>query len=154
MRPLAHGITLASLLALATTSGVAIADSAPDAAIQYRQAVMKAVGGNTKGLAMIVKGEVPFTDNLANHARGLANASQLAGSAFKQNTHGQGSEKTTAKENIWTEWSKFEAGLKKLQEASAKLAELAEAGDAKGAAEQLGAVGKTCKGCHDDFRTK
>ena len=37
---------------------------------------------------------------------------------------------------------------------AAKLAELADAGDAEGFAAQVKSVGGTCKGCHDDFREK
>ena len=37
---------------------------------------------------------------------------------------------------------------------AAKLAALANAGDAEGFKKQFGAVGGTCKACHDDFRKK
>ena len=139
---------------LVVSGGVALAESDPDSAIQYRKAVMGAVGSNMKGSALIIQGKVDFKANLAGHAHAISEAAKLAPAAFKQNTDGKGSEKTTANSKVWSDWGDFEAGLKKLQEEAAKLAMIAEYGDMAAAGAQLGALGKTCKGCHDDFRDK
>ena len=61
-----------------------------------------------------------------------------------------GTEKGTPKANVWTARSKFDAGAKKLQEESAKLA--ASANTLEGLKTAFTATAGTCKACHDDFR--
>ena len=145
---------LATTAALVFASGVALAADDPDSAIQYRKSIMGTVGANMKGSALIIQGKVSFPANLVGHAHAIAEAAKLAPAAFKQNTDGQGSEKTTSTGDVWSDWAKFESGLKKLEEEAAKLAQVAESGDMAAAGAQLGALGKTCKACHDDFRDK
>ena len=147
-------LALAASAAATLSAGVALAESDPDSAIQYRKAVMGTVGSNMKASALILQGKVEFKDALAGHAHALAEAAKLAPAAFKQNTDGKGGEKTTATGKVWSDWAKFEDGLKALASESAKLAELAKGGDMAATGAQLGAVGKTCKGCHDNFRDK
>ncbi len=147
-------IALAGAVGAACFVGLAAADTTADNAIKYRKAVMGGVGANTKAIAMIAKGEVEHGEAFAAHARMLATAASLATAAFRQNTHGEGSEKTTAIAKVWDDWAEFEKGLKAMESEAGKLADLAEAGDMDGAKSQLGNVGKTCKACHDDFRDK
>jgi len=141
------------MVATSLTAGVALADSSPDSAIQYRKKVMGAVGANMGGVGAIAKGEVAFKEALATHLKGIALAASLAPAAFKQNTHGQGGEKTTSNEKVWTDWAKFEGGLKKMQEEATRIAAIADS-DPDAAIKEIGELGKTCKGCHDNFRDK
>lgn len=147
-------VNASAVAAAVLVGGNVMAETEPDAAIEYRKALMATVGGNTKASALIVKGEVEHKDALAAHARGIAAAASLAPAAFKQNTHGKGSEKTTSNENVWKDWDKFAAGLKTLEVEATKLADLAASGDMAAAGKQLGVVGKTCKACHDANRDK
>jgi cytochrome c556 len=135
-------------------AGGVMAETSPDAAIQYRKAIMSTIGGNMKASVLIIKGEVDHKDALAAHARGIAAAATLAPEAFKQDTFDKGSEKTTANANIWKDWDKFSARLKTLESEATKLADLAASGDMAAAGAQLGALGKACKGCHDANRDK
>jgi len=153
MRRFVKKLTLAGMVAASLTAGVALADSSPDAAIQYRKKVMDAIGANMGGVGAIAKGEVPFKAALATHLKGIALAASLAPAAFEQNTHGQGSEKTTANEKVWADWAKFEGGLKKLEEEATRVAAVADS-DPDAAIKEVGEVGKICKGCHDNFRDK
>lgn len=126
-----------------------------DDAIKYREAIMEIIGSNMTAMVQIAKGEVKAPDTtFSAHADMLATAGELSYDAFKQNTHGQGKEKTTAKENVWTEWDKFKEGLDKMNDAAMVVANYAAEGNmglAKGA---IGDLGKACKACHDDFREK
>jgi cytochrome c556 len=58
--------------------------------------------------------------------------------------------KSRAKPEIWTQWPKFEDGVKKLQAAAGALSTAAKNGG------DVAAAGKTlfgaCKSCHDQFR--
>ena len=59
---------------------------------------------------------------------------------------------TEALPTIWEKPAEFTAAQQKLLEESAKMLELAEAGDVAGAGEQVGPLGASCKNCHDTFR--
>ncbi len=52
---------------------------ADEGMIEYRQSIYKAVGGYTGAIAGIVKGEVPFKDDVKGHAHALAELSAGAG---------------------------------------------------------------------------
>ena len=102
---------LAGMLAAVSLIGLAAAEAEPDNAIKYRKAVMSVVGGNMSGLVMIAKGEVEHAEALAAHAQMLAETSELSLAAFRQNTDGQGRERTTALGKIWSDWDDFEEGM-------------------------------------------
>jgi cytochrome c556 len=53
---------------------------------------------------------------------------------------------------VWSEPEKFKAAFDKLAAATKALP--AAAGDVATLKVALGDVGKTCKGCHDDYRMK
>jgi cytochrome c556 len=125
-----------------------------DNVIQYRQGVMRTIGANAGAIAAILEGKVPYKTTLAGHARVMATATTWVGDAFRQNTAGQGKEKTKASEKIWKDWSKFEDNYKNLQTEAQKVAKLAEAGDTAGVGDALKPLFKTCKSCHDDFHEK
>ena len=73
-------VTIGSAVAL--TAGTALSVSADDsAAIKYRQAVMKAVGGHMGGSVAIIKGKVPYEGDLVAHATGLNDMARVAANA-------------------------------------------------------------------------
>ena len=127
----------------------------PDDAIKYREAIMEIIGSNMTAMVQIAKGEVkaPVT-TFSTHANMLAMAGKLSYAAFKQNTHGQGKEKTTAKENVWTDWDKFKEGLDDMNDMALRVANYAADGNMDLAKGAIGDLGKACKACHDDFRQK
>lgn len=138
--------------AVALTAGVAVSVSADDkAAIKYRQAVMKAVGGHMGGSVAIIKGQVPYKDDLVAHASGLNHMANVAANAFKQKTDGG---KTRAKANIWEDSADFNKKIDDFKKATADFLAAAKSGGPEAAGAKLGAVGDTCKGCHKKFRAK
>ena len=100
MKNMLKSLTLVAVMACFVAPAVA-QDADPDEAIKYRKEAMKIVGGHTVSFFAILQGKVPHQDALVYHAQGLAAASAQAGATFEQNTAGQGSEKTTSKDNIW-----------------------------------------------------
>lgn len=79
----------------------------------------------------------------------LAEVSMAAGALFPP-----GSDKgdTKAKASIWSNADDFKAKLTAFQTESAKLVQVAATGDAAAVKKQFGAVGGTCKGCHDNYK--
>ena len=143
------------LVALAAMVAIpAMAQTAePDEVIKYRKYVMGTVGNHTQAFFAILKGKVPHQDALVYHARSLADAAAHTKAAFEQNTAGQGVEKTTSKENVWS-GPEFMAGLDDMVVHTEALASAMEAGDMAGVGAAAGEVGKTCKSCHDKFRSE
>ena len=126
----------------------------PALIIQYRQGIMKAIGGHMGAIAMEVKGDVSFNDEIAGHAAAINFMAQNLARLFPA---GSGSEagKTGALNTIWEKPDEFAAAIKALQDESAKLVEVAETGDAAAIAQQTGALGNNgCGGCHKTFRAK
>ncbi|MDP2697406.1 cytochrome c [Thalassospira sp.] len=143
---------------LAATLGLGLsfaaqADEATDnAATQSRQHLMSGIGGAMGTLGCYMKGECALPDPVvANLAKGVAYAASAAPGAFEIATP-DATLKTTAKADIWSDWDKFAPRFAVLEENALKLA--AVAGDKAAMGPLLGEVGKSCKGCHDDFRSK
>ena len=138
--------------AIALTAGIALPVSADDTgAIKYRQSVMKAVGGHMGGAVAIIKGQVPYKDDLVAHATGLNDMANVAANAFKQKTQGG---KTRAKPNIWEDADDFGQKIEDLKKATADFLAAAKSGGPEAAGAKLGAVGDTCKGFHKKYRAK
>ena len=62
--------------------------------------------------------------------------------------------KTQARADIWAKPAEFKAAMKMFSEAAPKLHAAANAGDVAAIKTAFGDVGKSCKNCHDQFRTK
>jgi cytochrome c556 len=155
MRSIAKQFVLAGAVAVATTLGtVSQAAENPAALIEYRQAIMKAIGGHIGAIVMVVKGDVSFTDEVAGHAHAINEMSKTLPRLFPKGS-GKEAGETRALPVIWERWDEFEAKIKTLQAESAKLAEVAKGGDRAAIAQQTQALGNDgCGSCHKTFREK
>lgn len=135
-------------VAAVVAAGAAVADAG---AIKHRQAVMKAVGGHTGAIASVVKGEVPFKEDLEGHAHALVELAKISGKVFPE-----GSDKgdTEAVPAIWEKPDAFKESYDAFVAAAETMAKAAETGDMGQIGAALGGLGKSCKACHDDFRKK
>jgi cytochrome c556 len=141
----------AALAALALVASAAQAQFAkPEDAIKYRKSVMFVMGQHAGRLGAMVQGKMPWdAATAASNAETIAMLSRLPWPAFAPGTD-QGD--TRAKPDIWSDNAKFKANAERLQEQTAKLAAAAKSGDEAAVKAAFGEVGKTCKGCHDQFR--
>lgn len=140
----------AGAVALVMVASVTTAVTADEAVHKYRESVMKAVGGHTTALAAIVKNEVPFDGDLKAHAVALNQLVPMTDHIFPE---GSGGGETEALPAIWERPEDFKKAVRAFQTAAADLAAAADGGP-KAAAPALGALAKSCKSCHDDFRKK
>lgn len=125
---------------------------AQEGAIKHRQSIMKAVGGHMGAMAAILKGHVAFTDDLKGHAHAMAELAKIATRVFPE---GSGSGKTRAKAEIWSKPDEFKKAVDTFVNESAKLARVADSGDADAFKAQFRTMGKmACGGCHKPFRKK
>jgi len=119
--------------------------------IKYRQNVMKSTAGHMGAIVDILKNGLPLESHVSDHARSMLQNSRMTLSMFPK---GSGKGRTKAKLAIWENWSKFESAVKDFERESAKLAKVAESGDMEALAKQVRATGKTCGGCHRNFRKR
>ena len=145
-------IVLASLLAASFSGNVNADGVKPEDAIKYRQSVMTVIGWQFKPLGAMVKGDRPFDkDVFVKNAAYLEVLSKMPMEGF---IAGSDKGETKAKPEIWTEMDKFKGGMEKLQTETAKLAQVAKTGDMNAIKAQFGETSKTCKACHDNFKSK
>ncbi|OFX07716.1 MAG: hypothetical protein A2516_06105, partial [Alphaproteobacteria bacterium RIFOXYD12_FULL_60_8] len=128
------------------------AESDPDKQVLYRRAVFQAMGGSAKAINSILKQEAGDPANLGFHAASLAAAAKAVHAAVKPKAMPV-VEKSAALPKIWDEWDKFAEGVKVLEQETAKLA-ATPADDLAAFGAQMGAVGKACKECHDNYKEK
>ena len=121
--------------------------------IEYRRNVMKAIGGATGDIVMILKGQVPFgADHVVAEAEAIHALSKVVPSLFPKGSGPEAGD-TNALPAIWERPDDVKALIEKLQTESAKLVEVAKGGDMKAIGDQATVLGKeACGACHHDFR--
>jgi cytochrome c556 len=122
----------------------------PEDAIKYRKAAMTVMSAHVGRIGAMANGRVPFDAKMvAENAAVVETMSKLPWSGF-----GEGTDKgeTRAKPEIWTEHAKFKEGADKMQAEVVKLAAAAKTGNLDNVKAAFGAVGQTCKACHDAYR--
>ena len=132
------------------------ADDPLKKAIKARQGEMQLRQFNVGPLFGMAKGKMDYD---ADMAKKLAGNLKLLLDLDNGRAWPQGSDnekypgETTALPKIWTTYPEISEYGKKYKMAVMELA--AVAGDGQDALKsKIGAVGKSCKGCHDDFREK
>ena len=142
--------TAALLLLLIFVYGtVSFADS--HGIIKYRQNVMKSVSGHMGAIVDILKNGLPLKDHIVDHALSMQQISRMTLSMFPE---GSGKGRTKSKQVIWEQWSEFESAASDFERESIKLVEVAQSGDMGALSKQVRATGKTCSGCHKNFRKR
>ena len=142
--------TAALLLLLIFVYGtVSFADS--HGIIKYRQNVMKSVSGHMGAIVDILKNGLPLKDHIVDHALSIQQISRMTLSMFPE---GSGKGRTKSKQVIWEQWSEFESAASDFERESIKLVEVAQSGDMEALSKQVRATGKTCSGCHRNFRKR
>ncbi|MBT9553081.1 MAG: cytochrome c [Hydrogenophaga sp.] len=147
---------LASLTLAAVVSTLALPVMAqfqkPEDAIKYRKSVMTVQAAHFGRIGAMVNGRVPYDAKVvADNAAIVETMSKLPWSAF-----GPGTDKgeTRALPAIWTEQAKFKEGADKMQSEVAKLSAASKTGNLDAVKTAFGAIGQSCKACHDDFQQK
>jgi cytochrome c556 len=123
--------------------------------IEYRRNVMKSLGAHAADIGLILKGQVPYgTDHILAQAEAIHAMSALIPSLVPPGSGPEAGE-SNALPAIWQDMDKFKAIAAKLESESAKLVEVAKAGDKQAIGAQVQVMGKeACGACHQDFRKK
>ena len=143
-------LTVVSMLLLIGFYGsLSFADS--HGIIKYRQNVMKSTAGHMGAIVDILKNRLPLEAHILDHAHSMLQISRMILLMFPE---GSGKGRTRSKQAIWENWSEFESAANDFERESAKLSKVAESGDMEVLAKQVRATGKTCSGCHRNFRKR
>jgi cytochrome c556 len=151
----------AILAALAvTTLGLSLATQAqqapkPEQVIKWRQSAFQVIGWNVGRIKANVEGQYNKEDvvKAANSIAAIANGG--LGSLFVAGTEtGKGWHETAVKPALFAADSKVGEYAGAFAKESTELAHLAATSDQAHVKEQFGKLGRTCKACHDDYRSK
>lgn len=143
--------TLSLATAIATLSVPALAQfQKPEDAVKYRKGAMTVMGAHFGRIGAMANGRVPFDAKaVADNAALVETMSKLPWPAFAAGTD---KGETRALPEIWTEQAQFKESADKFQAEVAKLAAAAKTGNLDSVKTAFGAVGQTCKSCHDNYR--
>lgn len=147
-------IAMLALTAAAACKQQQPLDPALEKAMKERHDGFEAMGDSFKKIMDTLKGGGALNAELAAEARKINAAAPRLADWFPAGSGPESGRKTEAKAEIWQKPEAFTEKREAFVAEAGKLAALADANDAAGFAEQVKAVGNTCKGCHDDFRTE
>ena len=124
-----------------------------DDAIKYRQAVMFLIGQHMGRMAAVVKGKQPHNrEDFAQNAALVETLAKLSWDAFLVAGSDKGD--TKMKSEALNNQNKFKQAAQNTETEVAKLVSAAKSGDFNSIRAQFGAVGKSCKNCHEQFRSR
>jgi len=142
-------------LALALGSGYtlsAFSQQKPDRLVKQRQAAMILQSKYFGPMAAMAQGKAPFKADVVAYNASLLNAlTRMPWDGFTESTKG---EKSRALPAVYSDHDKFMAAADKSRKAIEALVKASQGGNEGAMKAAIGAVGKTCGGCHNDFREK
>jgi cytochrome c556 len=155
--------------ALAAVSALAISQAPPaggpggppnpeaqaKSAIETRQGLFKVIANQNGPIGAMQRGTRDFDAAIvARNAARIQTLSEIIPELFVADTRAIKTFKTGALDGIWNSQADFKAKADALTKAAGALAEAAKGGDKATTLKAAAEVGKTCGGCHDNFRAK
>ena len=146
-------LSLVFLLSLNVAAVAANDDERSMRAIENRQGLLKVTGHYMGPIVGMARGQIPFdADVIAHHATQIGHLTGMLPDLFRMDTRGS-SAPTEAKGIIWDNLEDFAAKAKTSQDRAQAL--VAATSEGKGPTlKAFGALGNSCKGCHDKYREK
>lgn len=148
-RMITGSILVAMGLSLTSTTHAQVK---PETLVKQRQAAMTLIGKYWGPLGGMAQGKVPYDANVVMRNAGyLEVLGKMPWDGFATSTR---NEKSAALPAAFTDTAKFKEAQDRFQSEVAKLVSISKSGDETTIKSQLGAVGKSCAACHDNFREK
>lgn len=146
------GLAAVVALTLGMAAGAAFAQQKPEVLVKQRQSVMTLQGKYFGPMAGMAQGKVPYNaDVVKRNAAFLDNLSRMAWDGFDPSTKDVKSATLPA---AYEQQAKFREAGSRLEQEAHKLWQVSQSGDEAAVKAQIGAVGKACGACHNDFRQK
>jgi cytochrome c556 len=147
------GMAVVVALALGVATGAALAQVKPETLVKQRQSVMTLQGKYFGPMAAMAQGKAPYNaDIVRRNAAFLDNLTRMPWDTFDPST--KDVKPSGALPAIWEQPAKFKEAASRLENEANKLYEVSRSGDEAAVKAQIGAVGKSCGACHNDFRQK
>lgn len=133
-------------------SATAAAQAKPEQLVKQRQAAMTLQGKYFGPLGAMAQGKAPYNAELVRqNAAFLEVLTKMPWDGFAASTKDVKSATLPA---AYTDTAKFKEAQDRAQSEISKLVSVSKSGDEAAVKAQLGAVGKSCGGCHENFREK
>ena len=133
-------------------SATAAAQAKPEQLVKQRQAAMTLQGKYFGPLGAMAQGKAPYNAELVRHNAAFLDA--LAKMPWDGFTASTKDVKSATLPAAYTDTAKFKEAQDRLQSEISKLVSVSKSGDEAAVKAQLGAVDKSCGGCHESFREK
>ncbi len=152
---LKKALAIASLTLMVSTAVQADNLFDPEDAVKYRQSIYQIFSAQAGVIGGMVKGEIPFNGAEINkRANNIGKVAPMLGETYFPETRGV--DDSDLKDAAWKNMEDFQG---KGQAFGKALGELITASadpsfDLKAAKKTAGAMFKTCKSCHEDYREK
>ena len=147
------GYFCAALVAASTLCQAAQADALTgQEAVAARQHNLKDLGGAFKAVRDQLRKPQPDLVQVQQAAEQIEQLAADMGRWFPKGSEPGPDVETDAKAEIWSDTAGFAKVLTRFQQEAPKLLVLAKAADVDGLKKQVGAVGASCKACHDNYR--
>lgn len=144
-------VSVAAMIAMGY-GAAALAQAKPDVLVKQRQSAMTLIGKYWGPIGGMASGKAPYNAQVVTRNAGyLEVLSVMPWDGFVESTK---DEKSRALPAVWSENAKFKEGAEALQRAVANLAKVSKGGDEGAVKGALAEVGKTCSGCHENYRAK
>ena len=148
-------IATAVVVSLGAVGGAALAQVKPEVLVKQRQSAMTLIGKYFGPLGGMAQGKVPFDAKIVQrNADYLHTLAQMPWDGFDASTKDIKDVKTRALPAIWEQPGKVKEAIDRFQSELGKLQQVSKGGDEGAIKAQIGAVGKACANCHDNFREK
>jgi cytochrome c556 len=130
----------------------ALAQAKPEILVKQRQAAMTLQGKYFGPLAGMAQGKLPYDANIVQRNAGYLDViDKMPWDGFDPSTKNVKSDALPA---IWNEPAKFKEAQERLQNEVSRLVSVSKGGDEGAVKAQIGALGKACRNCHENFREK
>jgi cytochrome c556 len=143
------GVGLA--IGLSVSAG-AFAQAKPDVLVKQRQSAMTLVGKYAGPMFGMAQGKVPWNAEVIARNAGYLDA--LAKMPWDGFTEATKDIKSAALPAVYTDGAKFKQAGDDMNAAIAQLVTASKGTDEGAIKTAIGNMGKTCAGCHDNFRQK
>lgn len=120
--------------------------------VEVRQSLLKLVRWNMGPLAGMARGRVPFDiEQVETNSARIEGLFAMMDDAFAMDTRGADVD-TDALDKIWEEREEFAEKISAARQAAADLTAAAGTGDEDSVMAGIGALGRSCGSCHDDYK--
>jgi cytochrome c556 len=142
-------------VSLAVSLGFALdaaAQAKPETLVKQRQAAMTLIAKYFGPLGGMAQGRVPYNQQVVQRNAAILDVlKDTPWDGFHESTKGVQSAALPA---VWEKSGEVKQAIERFTGEVGKLAQVSKSGDEAAVKAQIGAVGKTCGGCHDNFREK